>query len=104
MIEVKPQEIIDNKVCFIATEDGENTGTCQILLDGYYVEILSVIAPEDKPYISELLLRSALNYAANRNAYMARTKLNDFPQFSFEKKEDYYESDIPSLLVGSCGG
>ncbi len=104
MIEVKPQEFTGNKVSFIATENGEKTGTCQIELDGYYVEILSVTAPEDKSYISELLLRSALNYAANRNAYMAKTKLNDFLQFPFEKSGEYYEADIPSLLAGSCGG
>lgn len=104
MIEVKPGEINGNKVSFIATENDENTGTCQIELNGYYVEILSVIAPEDKPYISELLIRSSLNYAANRNAYIAKTKLNDFPQFPFKKSGEYFEADIPSLLAGSCGG
>ncbi len=101
MITVKPVEK-ENTVAFIAEEEGNNVGFCEIALETYEVEVLSAEADADKPYALELLLRAALNYAANRNAYLAKTKLDIFKDFPFEKNGDIYEGTIPELLKGSC--
>ncbi|MBQ3005083.1 MAG: hypothetical protein IJM97_06210 [Clostridia bacterium] len=101
MITVKPVEK-ENTVAFIAEEEGSDAGFCEIALDNYEVEVLSAEYDKDKPYALELLLRAALNFAANRNAYIAKTKLDIFTDFPFEKKGDFYEGTIPELLKGSC--
>ena len=51
-------------------------------------------------------MRAALNFGANRNAYMAYCsleKINDvLTLLGFEKNNGIYEGDIPTLLKGSC--
>ncbi len=101
MITVKPIEKKET-VIFTADEDGIDEGNCEIALSGYEVEVLTAEYNEDKPYILELLLRAALNFAANRNAYLAKTKLDIFTDFPFEKDGDFFKGTIPELLKGSC--
>jgi len=101
MITVKPVKKKET-VVFLADEEGVAAGSCEIKLSGYEAEVLNAEYDTDKPYALELLLRAALNYAANRNAYIAKTKLDIFTDFPFEKKGDFYEGTIPELLKGSC--
>ena len=75
---------------------------------GTYAEILSVKTRDGDRLVAEGLVRSALNFAANRNAYMARANVGrvekePFITLGFEEKNGFYESDIPSALTGSCG-
>ena len=101
MITVKPMEKTET-VSFVADEEGTVVGRCEIVINGYETEVLSAEYDVDKPYALELLLRAALNYAANRNAYIAKTKLDIFTDFPFENKDEYYIGTIPELLAGSC--
>lgn len=101
MITVKPVEKNETTL-FLADEEGIGAGSCEIALSGYEVEVLNAEYDEDKPYALELLLRAALNYAANRNAYIAKTKLDIFTDFPFEKDGEFFKGTIPELLAGSC--
>ncbi len=87
-------------------EDGNHVGSCLMSIDSYkcYIEIL------DCDYSDKLLvegfLRSALNYCANRNSYMAYCKINEISDvlshLGFENNDCIYSGDIPTLLKGSC--
>lgn len=87
-------------------EDGKRVGTCLMSIDAYkcYIEVLEC------DYADKLLvegfLRSALNYCANRNAYMAYCRINEISDvlshLGFENTEGVYSGDIPTLLKGSC--
>ena len=103
MLEFKPFDIDDKTHGYRAEENGENIGECIFSLGGTYAEILNV-----KTRDGDRLVRSALNFAANRNAYMARANVGrvekePFITLGFEEKNGFYESDIPSALTGSCG-
>ena len=101
MITVKPIEKTET-IAFLAEEEGKKAGCCEIALSDYEVEVLSAEYDTDKPYALELLLRAALNYAANRNAYVAKTKLDIFVNFPFENDGEFFKGTIPELLKGSC--
>ncbi len=108
MLEFKPFDIDDNIYGYRAEENGENIGECIFLLSEIYAEILSVKTRNADRLIEEGLIRSALNFAANRSAYMARADVGrveaePFLTLGFEEKNGFYASDIPSALTGSCG-
>ena len=84
------------------------SGGCVGEIRGNYVYVTEISFPKDKPDFCEGLLRAALNYGANRGAYMARCGCDDavsiMELMRFEKTDDgYYEGDIPTLLAGNCG-
>ena len=89
-------------------KNGEKIGECIFSLGGTYAEILSIKTRNSDRLVAEGLVRSALNFAANRSAYMARADIGKvekepFITLGFEEKNGFYESDIPSALTGSCG-
>ena len=75
MLEFKPFDIDDKTHGYRAEENRENIGECIFSLDGTYAEILSVKTRDGDRLVAEGLVRSALNFAANRNAYMARANV-----------------------------
>lgn len=102
MISFLPYEE-DNRVIFKAV-DGENEiGRCAIMLNGYDMEFVSVECEDD--IITEGLARSAMNYAANRMAYIA--KINKtigkpaFIRLGFEGDE-MLSVEIPQALTSGC--
>ena len=103
MLEFKPFDIDDKTHGYRAEENGENIGECMFSLGGTYAEILSVKTRDGDRLVAEGLVRSALNFAANRSAYMARADVGRVENLGFEEKNGFYESDIPSALTGSCG-
>lgn len=105
MLEFKPFDIDDKLHGYRAQENGEVIGECIFSVDGLYVEVFEV--KSEDPLTAEGLVRSALNFAANRNAYMARADMNrlssePFKTLGFEEENGFYVSDIPSALTGSC--
>ena len=51
--------------------DGDNSiGSCSFITDGFFMTFNSVDCSDD--IITEGLARSAMNYAANRNVYIAK--------------------------------
>lgn len=98
--------IIDENLSeFIALENGEKIGSCFMKIEDD-AQIFSLDFSKDKPYAVEGLVKSALNYATFKNIYMAKCKQEDIAVFlkamNFEKKNDWYVSDIPTILMGSC--
>lgn len=120
MIEFKPIEntrliklIIENDIintnnCFgyCASEDGSECGCCIFSVNGTYAEIIAVCSDKDKPYIAEGLVRSALNYAAGMNAYIALAYIEEykalFEKMGFKYEKNQYKGEIPEILSGNC--
>ncbi len=93
----------ENGVVFRAV-DGENEiGRCRMILNGYDIEFVSVECDDD--VITEGLARSAMNYAANRMAYIARIKKSivkpAFIRLGFEG-EEMLSVEIPQALTSGC--
>ncbi len=87
-------------------EEGNLVGTCLMSINAYncYIEIIE--CDYSDKLLVEGFLRSALNYCANRNAYMAYCKIHEISDvlshLGFENNDGVYSGDIPSLLKGSC--
>lgn len=82
-------------------------GKCVFRLNGYTMDVCYVEALNDDAETEEGLIRSALNYGANRNAYIAYYKaeaaVSVAKLLGFEEDENgELNGDIPSLLKGSC--
>ncbi|MFI3142494.1 MAG: hypothetical protein R3Y27_09345 [Clostridia bacterium] len=103
------KNIIDEKqktYGFNALENGEKIGSCSMKIE-QDAEIFSLSFQKDKPYAVEGLIKSALNSATFDSVYMAKCKQEDIAVFlramKFEKVGDFYQSDIPTVLMGNCG-
>ena len=94
-------------LCYIAYDDsGCDCGRVVFYLDGYSMRIISVAVPDGDAETQEGLIRSALNYAGNRNAYVAYycapQAQNVALLLGFLKQGDKLYGEIPFLLAGSC--
>lgn len=91
---------------YIAFEADKQIGACLVQIEGYTCTVSEVRAENNDPLVIEGLLRSALNFAGNRNVYIARCTEEEICDvlmlLGFTKKADTYEGDIPTLLAGSC--
>lgn len=92
---------------YIGFEGDEIIGKCSLFVDGSKVYVKSVDFPEDKPDVGEGLMRAALNFGANRNAYYAycscENAVSIMELMGFEENDGVFSGDIPTLLGGSCG-
>ena len=82
-------------------------GKCVFRLNGYTMDVCFVEALNDDAETEEGLIRSALNYGANRNVYIAYYKAQSAVSVAellgFEKDENgVLCGEIPMLLRGSC--
>ena len=105
MLEFKPACAGNNIYLYSAFENGEKTGECRFSIDGMYMDFLSVEASD--PLTAEGLIRSSLNFGANRNAYIARVNTENinsqpFIALRFSKKNGLLTAEIPFALQGSC--
>lgn len=96
----------DNTVLFEAIENDAIYGNCKLDLSGSNAVVSSVSCDADKPYITEGLIKSAFNYAASKNYYIGVCECENIDslllRLGFEKKENRFVSDIPTILMGSC--
>lgn len=92
---------------YVGFEGEKIIGKCSLLVDGYTVTVKTVEFDKDKPDIGEGLLRAALNFGANRNAYFAycscENAVDVMKLMGFEENDGVFSGDIPTLLGGSCG-
>lgn len=84
--------------------DGDNdAGTCTFTVDGYFMAFVSVDCSDD--IITEGLARAAMNYAANRNAYIAKIN-KSLSSAAFERLGfsggDELSVEIPEALASGC--
>lgn len=108
MIFFKPTVNIENEceVFFSAIENDKVYGKCTLMIEGNKATVLNVSFDDNKPYLVEGLLRSAFNYAGQKNCYMGYCKSGDISFFldkmNFIKDNDLYFNDIPTILQGNC--
>ena len=105
-----PDFIFNNEIIYGAylgiDEDGTNVGSCLMSIDAYKCNIELIECDYSDKLLVEGFLRSALNFCANRNAYMAYCKIHEISDvlshLGFENNDGVYSGDIPTLLKGSC--
>ena len=85
------------------------TAVCGKWMDAVDVqvcEIAKLSVPNGDVLLAEGLLRSALHFAGNRNAYTAVCRENDFREtlllLGFAEQDGVFTGEIPTLLLGSC--
>ncbi len=87
-------------------ESGKECGMAVFYLDGYTMEIIEISVPDKDPETQEGLIRSSLNYGANRSAYIAYYSATEgievAKMLGFEKNGDRLSGEIPFLLAGHC--
>ena len=102
MIRFIPFEI-DGTTGINAVENEINIGSCTFEINGFDMTFLSVDCNND--IITEGLARAAMNYAANRFAYIARIKKNisspAFYRLGFSG-EEILSVEIPVALTSGC--
>lgn len=106
MIFFKNEKMTDEVIKIIALEDEIDCGYCLLKIKDNSSEVYELNYQKDKPYLVEGLLRSAFNYACLKGVYMGKCSCENLEDFlekmNFQKTENGYENDIPSILTGSC--
>lgn len=102
MIRFIPYECEDN-VGMKAVENDNEIGFCTFRINGFDMEFISVECTDD--IITEGLARAAMNYAANRYAYIAKID-NKYVSPAFIRLgftgEDILSVEIPVALTSGC--
>lgn len=106
MIYFKPEVLNDSITKFTAFEDETDDGYCLMKISDGTAEVYELCYNQDKPYLVEGLLRSAFNFASLKNIYIGKCTCKNITDFldkmDFEKSDDVYFNDIPTILTGSC--
>lgn len=86
-----------------AFENEEKLGFCTFSVDGYSMKFVEVKCEDD--IIIEGLARAAMNFAANKNAYIAKADKAlfcvAFKRLGFEGNEEM-SVEIPEALTSGC--
>ncbi len=97
----------DNKVIFFeAIDSDEIIGSCTLVLGEKFADVTKLDFDGKALFVVEGLLKSAYNYAAFKNYYMAKCSVKGIDvlleRFGFQLKDSEYINDIPTILMGSC--
>lgn len=88
------------------SQNGIECGKCVFRLNGYTMDVCFVEALNSDAETAEGLIRSALNYGANRGAYIAYYDAQNAVEVAkllgFENENGRLYGEIPVLLQGSC--
>lgn len=92
---------------YIGIDEEKNVvGKCLMSINNYNCNILALDCDYSDKLLVEGFLRAALNFCANRSAYMAHCKIDKISDvleyLGFKKNNGIYSGDIPTLLKGSC--
>ena len=92
---------------FQALDNDILLGECTLVLGEKFAEVTKLSFNSDSPFAGEGLLKSAYNYGAIKNYYMAKCSVKGIDslllRLGFEIKDEEYITDIPTILMGSCG-
>lgn len=106
MIFFKHTDCLEGKVIFEALENGHCLGKCTLIIKDSIADVTELTYDEGFSYAAEGLLRSAYNYAALKNYYLAKCSAKNIDsvldKMNFKKENGEYISDIPTILMGSC--
>lgn len=102
-----PDRQIETECAAIIAYDGDaESGKCLISVSSYNCLLSDISADAEDDLLVEGLIRSALNFAANRGAYTAECSENKYDKvltaLGFELNGALYSGEIPELLKGSC--
>lgn len=104
MIKFVPYEK-ENCVEVVAYDGEDSIGKASFTVDGFNMNFISVECDDD--IIVEGLARASMNYAANRNAYIAKIS-NEFFAPAFIRLgfagEEVLTVEIPEALMSGCSG
>ena len=92
---------------YIGLDEDENpVGKCLMSVKAYNCYIHNLECDYMDKLLVEGFIRAALNFCANRNAYMAHCNIHEISDvlkyLGFENNNGVYSGDIPTLLKGSC--
>ena len=98
----------DGKVVEFEALDGDiSLGKCTLVLGDKFADVTKLSFENNAVFAGEGLLKSAYNYAALKNYYMAKCSASDIDslllRLGFENQGGEYISDIPTILIGNCG-
>lgn len=98
----------EGKVIVFEALDGELTlGKCTLVLDDKFADVTKLDYDASAVFAAEGLLKSAYNYAALKNYYMAKCSVDGVDsllvRLGFNNQSGEYISDIPTILMGNCG-
>lgn len=108
MIFFRPTEVqsAECSAVFEAFQGSDKLGECRLLIDGSKADVFFLDYDAAEPEIGEGLLKSAYNFAANRNALIGTLSAKDSGRahefLNFEEVDGLPGNDIPSLLAGYC--
>lgn len=87
-----------------ATNGTDVLGKCLLECREDGVHILAIDFLQEDDSLVDWLMRAAMNYAANRGAYLAFCSLSQYEKIltslSFEKKGDVYVGEVPEIFKG----
>lgn len=94
-------------VCaYVALEDDAILGKCLVEVTGYTCAISELVQTGADKLVTEGLVRAALNFAANRGAYLASCSIVQIADvlkiLGFSEENGVFRGEIPELLQGSC--
>lgn len=93
---------------FEALDGGVSLGICTLVLGEKYADVTKLTYDKSMSFIAEVLLKSAYNYAALKNYYIAKCSVVDsgklLMRLGFELNNGEYICDIPTILTGTCSG
>ena len=97
----------DGKVIEFQALDGETVlGKCTLVLGEKFAEVTKLTYESKSAFVGEGLLKSAFNYGALKNYYMAKCSVIGVEslllRLGFENKGGEYITDIPTILMGNC--
>lgn len=97
----------EKTVCaYVALEDDAILGKCLVEVTGYTCTITELVQTGADKLVTEGLVRAALNFAANRGAYLASCSIAQIADvlkiLGFSEENGVFRGEIPELLKGSC--
>lgn len=97
----------EKTVCaYVALEDDAILGKCLVEVAGYTCTISELAQTGADKLVTEGLVRAALNFAANRGAYLASCSIvqiaDVLKMLGFSEENGVFRGEIPELLQGSC--
>ncbi len=102
----KDKQLSADSARIIAIDGDEEKGSCYISVDAQKCFLSDIVSEENDDLLVEGLIRSALNFAANRGAYISVCREGEYKSvlefLGFENTDGIYQGEIPELLKGSC--
>lgn len=89
-----------------SSNDDVDYGFCLFDYEQLTVTVLALEYSDEHNFLPECLVKSALNYAANRGAYIAQSSnmkiKKELLDLGFKQEGDLLTAEIPKVMEGKC--